>query len=254
VSGAWAVSIPADKALAAGALRLRPGVLVCATDDGVWLRGERLTEELELELRKLPGAQRFSVGEGDVLTPEGARIPRGRLPDAGWQALSAWLVPAPQPPSFAGRTDGRVTPRLVRAEHEEPATVLVTTLNEWSVYASEAPLVRLRRLRFATAADGRTAVRGDLLPPVPGRRYVERDGVAVPCGLKLSPDVDPPTVRRLLRIEVDDLALFHDDGSWEWIAAADFVAATRAAARATVGAGFRTHPYTNRVPERGSIR
>jgi hypothetical protein len=237
VSGGWAVRIPAEKALAAAALRLRPGVLVCASNDGLWLRGERLTEDLELELRKLPGAQRFSVGEAGALTPEGARIPRGRLPDGTWQPLSAWLVPAPQPPAFAGRTEVRVPLRLVRADHEEPATVLVTTLNEWSTYASNAPLVRLRRLRFATAADGRTAVRGEPLPPVPGRRYVEREGVAVPSGFRLLPDVDPPTVRRLLTIQADDLALFHDDGSWERIAATEFVAATRAAARATVGAG-----------------
>jgi MoxR-vWA-beta-propeller ternary system domain bpX2/FtsH ternary system domain X7 len=236
VKGAWAVRIPPEKAVSAGSLRLRAGVLVCTSNDGLWLRGEHLTEELELELRKLPKAQRFSVGEAGALTPDGARIPRGSLPDAEWQPLSAWLTPAPQPPAFAGRTDRRVTLRLVRADHEEPATVLVTTLNEWCAYASNAPLVRLRRLRFATAADGRTAVRGDPLPPVPESRYVERDGVAVPCGFRLSPDVDAPTVRKLLATEADDLALFHDDGSWERIAAADFVAAARGAARATVQA------------------
>jgi hypothetical protein len=233
VSGAWAVRITSDKALAAGALRLRPRVLVCASDDALWLRGGRLTEELELELRKLPGAQRFAVGEGGVLTPQGARIPRGRLPDAEWQPLSGWLTPAPQPPAFAGRADRRVALRLVRADHEQPATVLVTTLSEWSAYASKAPLVRLRRLRFAAAADGRVAVRGDPLPPVPGRRYVEHEGVAVPSGFKLSPEVDAATVRKLLGTEAEDLALFDEDGSWERIAATEFVAATRAAARAT---------------------
>jgi len=236
VNGAWAVWIPADKALAAGSLRLRPGVLVGATEDGVWLRGERLTEELELELRKLPSAQRFSIGESGALTPEGARIPRGRLPDVRWQPLSAWLTPAPQSPALAGRTDRRIAMRLVRADYEAPATVLVTGIAEWSAYASSAPLVRLRRLRFATAVDGRTAVRGDPLPPLLGRRYVERGGVAVPCGFRLSPEVDAATVRLLLEIEADDLALFHEDGSWERIAAAEFVAATRTAARATLDA------------------
>jgi hypothetical protein len=209
-------------------------VLVAETDNGVWLRGERLAEDLELELRKLPGARRFSVGERGVLTPEGARIPRGMLPDAQWQPLSEWLTPAPQPPALAGRTDRRVALRLVRADHEEPATVLVTTLAEWAVYACDAPLVRLRRLRFATAADGRTAVRGDPLPPLPGPRYVERGGVAVPCGFRLMPEVDPLNLRSLLGTAADDLALFHEDGSWEWIAAADFVAATRANVRATL--------------------
>jgi hypothetical protein len=231
--GAWAVWVPPDKAASAGALRLRPGVSVCALGDGVWLRGERLTQELELELRKLPAARRFSVGVDGTLTAEGARIPRGKVPGGDWQPLSAWLTPAPQPPALAGRTDQRVELRLVRTDNEEPATVLVTTLEEWAAYANDAPLVRLRRLRFATAADGRTAVRGEPLPPVPGRRYVEREGVAVPGGFRLSPDVGAATVRLLLGTEPEDLVLFQKDGSWERIAAGEFVSATRANMRAT---------------------
>src|SRR3954452_1496605 len=60
---AWAVLLPRASALAAGALRLRGDVRVREADDNsfIWLRGEKLTDELDLELRKLPGARRHTL-------------------------------------------------------------------------------------------------------------------------------------------------------------------------------------------------
>ena len=66
-----------------------------------------------------------------------------------------------------------------------------------------------------------------------GTRCVERDGVAVPAGFALSPAIDSASVRALLGTELGDLTLFAPAGTWDRITAGDFVAATRAAARAT---------------------
>ena len=232
---AWAVLLPRASALAAGALRLRGDVRVReADDDSVWLRGDKLTEELDLELRKLPGARRHTVDADDRYTEVDHRIPAGTLPDGGWVALSAWLGPAPQPAALAGHLPRRATLRIVRAETEQPASVLLTTIHAWAAYATTAPAVRLRPLRFAVCADGRTVVHGTPLPPMPGRRYTERDGIALPAGFTFSPAVEPAALRDLLALQPGDLAVFAEDGTWEHLVAENFARATRAATRASL--------------------
>ena len=63
-------------------LRLVQGLEVCETDEAVWLGGREWSEALELDVRKVPGAQRFRVIEDDLLVPWGARVPTARLPGA----------------------------------------------------------------------------------------------------------------------------------------------------------------------------
>jgi hypothetical protein len=233
----WAVRLPRDAAASAGSLRLRPGILAADAGDVLWLRGEQLTAPLELELRKLPGAERFELAPDGTLTPRGARIPTGTLPASmTWQPLATFLAVAPRPAALAGQLTRRAALRLVRTNCEERASVLVTTLPEWTAYAVTAPLIRLRPLRFAVAADGRALVRGTPLPPLAGRRYVEREGIAVPSGFTLEPALEAASIRALIEIAADALALFGEDGTWERIDADDFVRASRAGARATAGA------------------
>ena len=98
----------------------------------------------------------------------------------------------------------------------------------------EAPQVRLDRWRFAVAADGRVAVHGQPLPPLPGRRWVEQEGIAVPAGWTWTPAVEAALLRQVFGLAEGDVALWDVDGAWERIAADEFVRATRAAVRATV--------------------
>jgi hypothetical protein len=234
---AWAVLLPRASALAAGALRLRGDVRVREEEEELlWLRGEDLGEELDLELRKLPGARRHTVDGDGRFTEVGHRIPAGTLPSNGWKPLSTWLSPGPQPAALAGDVPQRVVLRVERTGVERPASVLLTSVEAWAAYARRAPAARLRPLTFAACADGRTIVRGAPLPPVPGRRYAEREGVAVPCGYAWSPPVEPAVVRQVLRLAAGDLALFAGDGTHERVDAAHFARATRAAARASLEA------------------
>ena len=232
----WAVQLPRGAARAAGALRLRADVLACEAGDALWLRGDDLSEEVDLELRKLPGARRYTVNADESVTPVGRQLPTGDLPGGPWSALSAWLAPRPQPAALAGRVEARLALRIERTGAEQPATVLLTTAAAFADYAGAAPAVRLRPLRFAAASEGRVVLWGTPLPPMPGRRYADHDGVAVPCGFGWSPPLQPPVLRALLGLAGGDLALFHEDGSYEHVGADAFARAGRAAARATAAA------------------
>jgi MoxR-vWA-beta-propeller ternary system domain bpX2 len=227
----WAVCLPMSQADAVGPLRLAAGVQVCQTQEQFWLQGEPLDEALELRLRSLPGAQRFFVLPDGQLRRPGARVPQGRLPSGAWLPLSQWLHVELPPTVWGGQLEQRAALALVRSTQEVEPGVLITTIERWNAYIALAPQVRFDRWHFAIARDGRTVVRGQPLPPLPGDRWVERQGVAIPCGWSLPDGIDATVMQRLLTLDSGDLALVAPDGSWEMISSGDFVRATRSAVR-----------------------
>ena len=235
----------AEEAHLAGAMRLLAGVevLVVGEERGakregreekhgeVWLRGMSLDEATEAELRKAPCAARYFVRGEDRLLAWGERVPSGRLPEGDWRPIAEWVRPEPQAPASAGTPAGRVTPRVVRSSEEREAALLVVAEAKWLEYASTAPAARLKPLVFALSADGRVLVRGTPLPPLPGTRCSEADGVAVPCGFAIDPPVDAAVLREALDLGPGELALFDERGGWERVSREAFVKATRSAVR-----------------------
>jgi hypothetical protein len=232
-SQGWAMRLDRRGAAAAGRLRQTPGVEVCEQAEAVWLRGPQSGDELRWQLAAVAGARRFSVLPDGQLLPAGARVPQGWLPQGPWTALGRWMGLEPPPAVLAGRGNATVSPALVRSERMEEANVLLTQFALWAAYTVEAPHVRLDRWRFAVAADGRVAVHGRPLPPLPGQRWVEREGIAVHAGWTWTPAVEAALLRQVFGLAEGDMALWHVDGAWERIAAEEFVRATRAAVRET---------------------
>ena len=237
-SGAWAAAFSrGDAPAVAAALRLHAGVRGCFVDDALWLRGDVFDERLAAAIAQLAPAARYEVhGIDEELIPAGNLLPIDELPKARWVPLpelflvdrpAAALPAAPPPPV-------RVT--LVRTDQERPAKLLRTNLAIWAAYAEGAPQIRLRPLRFAATYD-EVLVWGGPLPPLPGTRLHEREGVAVPCGWAWSPPVDALTLRRALGLAAGEVAAIREDGGWDLIPADGFVAARRSAVRETVRAG-----------------
>jgi len=236
-------------------LRLEPGIEVLEREEGLWLRGPECDERRDSRLRTLPGAQRFAVLPDGQLQPVGKRLPHGRLPGGIWQSIRTWAgvelpvakMAAQSAPSIEIKLERttNVTPSAPAAferpghcsrnftDHPE-SDCLVTTRVQWLTWGECAPQVRLERLAFAAASDGRVLVRGNPLPPLPGDRFYERAGLAVPCGWGWPEWLDAALVREVLDLPEGDLALFSPDGSWELIPADQFVRATRSAVRLSV--------------------
>jgi hypothetical protein len=221
-------------AAGAAALRLRPGVEACEEGGAVWLRGPSLDAGLERALRLLPGAERFHVETDGRARPAGRRVPSAALPATGWVSAAAWSIPSSPPAAPGASAVARVALRVVRGGPERPARVLRLPLPALAGWAGSAPTVRLRPLLFA-ASETEAVLRGEPLPPIPGRRFAESDGLAVPCGFTLAPAVDGPTLRARLGLEGGDLALFDEYGAWERIPSAAWRHASRSAIRETAG-------------------
>ena len=229
----WAICLDRRDVSAAGRLRQVAGVEVYEEAEAVWLRGPQLGEALQWQLAAVAGARRFSVLPDGQLLPSGARVPRGWLPRGPWTALSRWMGLECPPALLAGRDEATVARVLVRSERMEEASLLLTQFDLWAAYAVDSPQVRLDRWRFAVAAGGRAAVHGRPLPPLPGQRWVEQEGIAVPAGWTWTPAVEAALLRQIFGLAEGDVALWHADGEWERIAADEFVRATRAAVRET---------------------
>lgn len=227
----WAVRLEAADANYAAALRTVPQLLAFADEHALWVRGPTLDEPLELRLRSLPGAQRFDVDAANRLTLIGQRIPSGTLPAGDWRPLRDWFAVELPGAALAGVTDERMPLELVRGGNPAEPTLLRLDLDAWREYAIEAPQVRLERWTFAVSESRAALVRGTPLPPLPGERFVESAGIAVPAGWTWTPAVEASVVRDVFGLTAGDVALWNAHGSWERLRAEDFVKATRSAVR-----------------------
>jgi hypothetical protein len=237
VAGRWAVCLPRAAAATLGPLRRLPGVTVHETQEEVWLQGAGADEALERSLRALPGARRFAVLADGQLLEAGNRVPYGLLPGGAWQPLAQWLEVRLDAAGLAGRVTERVPLYLVRSVLVREANVLLVSLCEWGEYAREAAQVRLERWSFAVSGAGAVVVRGEPLPPLPGQRFVEVEGVAVPAGWTWEPAVEAAVLRDVLGLRGNDLALLHPEGTWDHMRGDHFVRASRSAIRLSTGEG-----------------
>ncbi|MBI3099256.1 MAG: hypothetical protein HYY93_13600 [Planctomycetes bacterium] len=229
----WAVRLDPRDAASAAALRLRTGVEVLETSDSVWLRGSGRSEALDHVLSLLPVRGRFDVRPDGRLVARGERLASRRLPEGEWAAVAAWCLPASPSPGMPGRIGEKVCLKLAAGAPEQEPSVLICDLDSWADWAGSAPAVRLERLHFAADDVGRVLTWGSPLPPLRGERYTESGGIAVPCGLRIDPPVEPAALHSRLGTSPRDLVLFRPDGSFERVAAGQFAAASRSAARLT---------------------
>jgi hypothetical protein len=233
----WCTKMARAEAISLGPLRLVPGIFVLVDRESLWIRGDGSDESVDLLLRKLP-ATRFHVVEGNKLLEPGKRIPRGVLPGGEWVAIADWLKPVAQTAALPGTAPAKTSLTWGFSDRVEEARILRTDPETFRAWALRVANVRLQGLRFAVSEAGSVLVWGQPLPPIPGRRFVERDAVAWPCGMACEPAVDAKILRRITCAadgdHADDLILFNDDGSFTAIPATAFVAVTRAAVRVSL--------------------
>lgn len=249
MSGRRAVSLAAEHVAALGRIRTVPGLEICgpAADGRIWIAGPH-GDDRTCWTRRIPVGDVFDVQDDARVRRPRERVPCGTLPEGPWVPASRWLKVDLPSTALSGVPHGAASLRLARCDEADPqsdvvpgaavattdATVLCTTLDAFAAYVSTAPLVRLQRVLHAVSDEGRVIVRGAPLPPLPGARFVEHAGIAVPVGWSWRPAVESEIVRTVFGTGLRDLVLWTADGAAECVRAEDFVPTTRAAVRAAV--------------------
>jgi hypothetical protein len=239
MSHPWALAAPHDSANAIARLPRSSGLAICELDAELWLRGKSLDDVLEHKLRLIPAGRRFTLLADGQLVPRGKLVPCGRLPEARWKLLADWLDEALtlQDAILPANVPLGVLPaiplRLVRCGARRESALLETALAQFSQYVSTAPQWRIDRWSFAASNDGSALVRGTPLPPLPGAHWTEDRGLYVPAGYRWEPTVEAEVVGQAIGLQPDDAALLRPDGTWERVAAENWVRCTRSAVRLT---------------------
>jgi hypothetical protein len=233
---AWAICIGVKDTGALASLRLVSGVEIAMVGVTVWLRGRAVDDSTAAQLSGLPARGRFEWVGSDQLRRLEHRIPSERLPAAFWQPLSEWLRVELPVAALPASLPATASLRLVRSLEEREADLLLTTLEEFHRFVLATARVRLDRLRFAASEGGRVLVQGTPLPPLPGKRFILHQGVAVPAGFTWQPAVSVGVVARRFGVSTDTLVIWNEDDTITRLHSEQLIPATRSGVVATVGA------------------
>ena len=229
----WAICMGREDAAALAAIRLVGGIEVAEAGKEIWLRGQSGDDSLDGKFSALPANARYEWLKPDQLRRIDQRVPSGRFRALQWQPLVAWLqveLPVAALPALEPRP---VSLRLIRSAEEREPELLLTDMESFQKFASQAAQVRLNCLQFAAASDGRVLVRGKPLPPLPGRRFVIHSGIAVPAGFAWQPAVSPEVLARRFAVSGAALVLWNEDGTITRLHGEQFIPVSRCAVRTT---------------------
>jgi hypothetical protein len=242
----WAIRVGIKEGQQILTLRNEPNTQVLFLDAEIWLQSkisghwdDESNVDLLTRIRKIFGAVRFHVLDDDQLIRFGNRVPDGRLPTGDWQPLTSQIELEMPIAGLTGSLESSPPLTLTRgaSRYVGPARepeLLRCSLDDWSKYASTAPLVRLQPLTFACDDQRRVLVKGNPLPPVQGELFALSCGVATPLGWCWEPAVSPKTLRASFPSPADTMILWNSDGRWNQISSSQFVVASRSAVRLTL--------------------
>lgn len=230
--GGWVIVSSLQFLDALMALRLAEHVEIALTDRDVWIRSRNNDPKLLSLVESMPASQRFSWTADNLLCPTGSRLPTGRFPEVDWHPFSRWLNVALPTAVLPTGVETKCNLTLVASERGKEANALLASSDIWFEWASIAPALRLRPLKFAASFGGRVLILGQPLPPVPGTRLVDDQGIVVPAGFTWRPAVSPSTLRELLGVG-QQIHVLWDEHGVQLLADELFVTASRASARAT---------------------
>ena len=226
MSYSWAASFALEHQSKLAELRLLPDMEWCAVDDVIWLRGQLYSEEISARLAVIPRLQKYWVGDNDVLTIMGNRLPEGYLPKSQWHPMiEAVTVKAPVS-HYAGVMSTKIKWKVARTEKMRPAKMILVDLESFQEHCETISEIRLRQWKYA-ANETQAFVVGDPLPSISGRLYSLENSVALPLGWSVIPSLALSVLSKIHGVTGDDVLVLDEQGQALLLEEYDFVPVSR---------------------------
>lgn len=199
----WFVQVQADMRELLARFRHRLDLQAATDQESIWVRCQ---DREPVELRSIPHAEFFQLVDENLLRPAGQTLATHNVPQLHWKTLADLLTVELPAAAFCSSTYSAVPISLVPAKVERPSNVLIADRATFASYAISLPSLRLSCWRMAVDQQ-RVVIWGSPSPSIPGQRFYESHGVAVPAGWETNPVSDPETVSELFALNEGDLAL-----------------------------------------------
>lgn len=215
-------------------LRDLPDLEVAFHEDRVWIRGQCEGLDLPEKLVRLPLEDIYFFGGENRLTPIESSVPSARLPeDLVWEPIAAATRPIAGGNLLPGVIEHKCPVRLIRSPQASEPNLVQIPLEDLLAWAETTAEIRLTPLIFACSDTGDALIRGTPIPSIPGKRWVETEGIAVPAGMTWDPPVPARVLVKAMNLNPGDLCLLTEANQRVLIVSANFIQATRAAIRLT---------------------
>src|SRR5688572_571132 len=86
------VLLEKDKAYLGG-IRCYPNIQIALDEEFIWIKGINSSENLDLEIRKLPAKNTYILDDKNNLFPPGGLTPTGKLKELNWLPVNQFIQP-----------------------------------------------------------------------------------------------------------------------------------------------------------------
>ena len=209
------------------------GLRAAEEENCIWIRGINALLEMDKELLRLPATNTFIIDEQGNLFLSGGLTPVAILKPLEWIALTDFISVEAPTAALPGKTNEKVSIRIILSAVERKGTALLTTLDVWKQYAETASETRLLSTRFAVSEKNKVLIMGVPLPSLPGIEYWQTGDALIPAGYDFELSIMREFVNKKLNENKNSLIVFDKEGGCQKIDKAFFVVSKRSAIRLT---------------------
>lgn len=215
--------------------------------DSFWLKFDSQIEACQIAAQRVPG-EHFYVYGSSWLVRLGETIASRPVPALNWISINSAIELRLPAAIYAGRMQAvaPVTWRLERSSNERPASAALFSAQDLAQWASIAPAVRLKPLRFSFVSHASQPsdpdplersfffVVGTPLPTIPCQFFCRYERVFIPAGFEWVPKLNTTMVQKSFGLTGNQWLIWLDSTEWTIIGDEMLVPMTRADVRTSL--------------------
>jgi hypothetical protein len=187
---------------------------VAFEDTRLWIKDLDYAQAHSVQVKSLPVKTIYYEKAGRLFLLN-SLLPERIVPALLWTPIERGL-PIKLPDfnhNYFGIHD-RLDVRLVTQEEEKEATAMLLTLDVLAPYITEAPTIRLNKIRWTILNKNEALLIGTPLLPLPGKTYWQRKDMLIPTGYDFDFFLLEDVISKQVNPGRMNITLWNSDGSY----------------------------------------